>query len=113
MTGDDPLPISEARKHLSQLVERVARGGRAVAIGRYGRERAWLVSVEEYARLQTPRDPIKRSRTLAGTLSLTCSPQDLIAESRRLGELWNAVCDDSLLDLEPLSFRPRKASRAK
>lgn len=48
MTTRNPLRISEARKRLSQLVERVAQGGAPVAIGRYGRERAILVSAEEY-----------------------------------------------------------------
>jgi prevent-host-death family protein len=41
------LRISEARRRLSQLVERVARGGGPIAIGRYGRERALLISPEE------------------------------------------------------------------
>jgi prevent-host-death family protein len=86
-----PLRISEARKRLSQLVERVARGGAPVAIGRYGRERALLVSAEEYRRLKTQR--AKRPRTLAGTLTLECSPEDLIAESRRLGDFWLASVD--------------------
>lgn len=92
-----PLRISEARKRLSQLVERVACGGAPVAIGRYGRERAVLVSAEEYRRLETSVRPAKPPLTLEDTLTLECSPKDLIAESRRLGELWLA----SLVKTQP------------
>jgi prevent-host-death family protein len=88
-----PLRISEARKRLSQLVERVARGGAPVAIGRYGRERALLVSAEEYRRLKTFTPHAKPPRTLRGTLTLECSPEELIAESRRLGDFWLASVD--------------------
>jgi len=88
-----PLRISEARKRLSQLVERVARGGAPVAIGRYGRERALLVSAEEYRRLKTSTRRAKPPPTLEGTLTLECSPEELIAESRRLGEFWAASVD--------------------
>jgi prevent-host-death family protein len=88
-----PLRISEARKRLSELVERVARGGAPVAIGRYGRERALLVSAEEYRRLKTSTPHTKPPRTLEGTLTLECSPEDLIAESRRLGDFWLASLD--------------------
>ncbi len=86
------LRISEARKRLSQLVERVARGGAPIAIGRYGRERALLVSAEEYRQLKTSTRQAK-PRTLEGTLTLECSPEDLIAESRRLGDFWLASLD--------------------
>ena len=88
-----PLRISEARKRLSQLVERVARGGAPVAIGRYGRERALLVSAEEYKRLKTSVRRAKPPQTLDGTLTLECSEEDLIAESRRLGDFWLAAVD--------------------
>jgi prevent-host-death family protein len=87
-----PLRISEARKRLSQLVERVARGGAPVAIGRYSRERAMLVSAQEYRELKTSTRRAK-PRTLEGTLTLECSPEDLIAESRRLGDFWLASLD--------------------
>ena len=81
-------------KRLSQLVERVARGGGApVAIGRYGRERALLVSAEEYRRVKTSTRPAKPPPTLEGTLTLECSPEELIAESRRLGDFWVASVD--------------------
>jgi prevent-host-death family protein len=86
------LRISEARKRLSQLVERVARGGAPVAIGRYGRERVMLVSAEEYRRLKTSTRRAK-PRTLEGMLTLECSPEDLIAESRCLGDFWLASLD--------------------
>ena len=88
-----PLRISEARKRLSELVERVARGGAPVAIGRYGRERALLVSAEEYRRLKTSVRRAKPPHTLKGTLTLECSAEDLIAESRRLGDFWLASVD--------------------
>jgi prevent-host-death family protein len=86
-----PLAISEARRRLSALVERVARGARPIAIGRYGSERAVLVGADEYARLTRTRNAragTEQSRSLEGTLVLTCSPEELIAERRRLGELW-------------------------
>jgi prevent-host-death family protein len=87
-----PLRISEARKQLSQLVERVARGGAPVAIGRYGRERALLVSAEEYRRLKSSTGRVGQ-QTLEGTLTLECSAEELIAESRRLGDFWLASVD--------------------
>ena len=90
-----PLQISEARKRLSQLVERVARGGGPIAIGKYGRERALLVSPEEFGRLKAAADRAKCKRTLVGTLDLTCNPEDLVAESHRLGELWLSAFDQS------------------
>ena len=98
-----PLRISEARKRLSQLVERVARVGAPVAIGRYGRERALLVSAEEYRRLQSSARRGKRPQTLEGTLTLECSPQDLIAESRRLGDFWLASVDKPEPNRRPAS----------
>ena len=82
------LRISEARKRLSQLVERVARGGAPVAIGRYGRGRALLVSAEEYRRLKSSSRRARPQQTLEGTLTLECSAEELIAESRRLGDFW-------------------------
>ena len=88
-----PLRISEARKRLSQLVERVARGGAPVVIGRYGRERALLVSAEEYRRLKSSTRRAKPQQTLEGTLTLECSAEELIAESRRLGDFWLASVD--------------------
>jgi prevent-host-death family protein len=87
-----PIRISEARKQLSRLVERVASGGAPVTIGRYGREGAVLVSAEEYRRLKNST-PAKPPLTLEGTMTLECSPAELIAESRRLGELWLAAID--------------------
>jgi prevent-host-death family protein len=91
-----PLQLSEARKRLSALVERVARGGTPVAIGRYGRERAVLVGAEQYARLtRTAQRQTRPLRSIEGTMTLTCTPEELIAESRRLGELWLAAFDES------------------
>ena len=75
------------------MVERVARGGAPVAIGRQGRERALLVSAEEYRRLKTSNRRAKPPSTLEGTLTLECSPEELIAESRRLGDFWVASVD--------------------
>jgi prevent-host-death family protein len=96
-----PMQISEARRRLSVLVERVARGGAPVGIGRYGRERALLISADEYARLKSSASRTKGRLSLEGTLRLTCSPQELAAESRRLGQLWLAQPED----------RPRNAHR--
>jgi prevent-host-death family protein len=106
MSGN-PLGISKARKDLSRLVERVASGGAPVAIGRYGRERALLISVEEYEVLKARGRRLK-ARTLEGTLTLQCSPEELIAESRRLGDLWLAALES------PKRKRPsRRRSGAK
>jgi len=86
-----PLAISEARRRLSALVERVARGAGPIAIGKYGNERAVLVGADQYARLvRRTRTGTEQPASLEGTLSLTCSPEELIAERRRLGELWLA-----------------------
>ncbi len=89
-----PLHVSEARKRLSALVERVARGGAAVTIGRYGRERAVLIGADQYARLtRAAKSDSSRRRTLEGTMELLCSPAELAAESDRLGELWLAALE--------------------
>jgi prevent-host-death family protein len=101
-----PLQLSEARRRLSALVERVARGGPPIAIGRYGRERAVLVGADEYAQLAKRARPRPASvRTIEGTLTLMCSPAELRAESRRLGELWHAALE------EGASARRRPARR--
>lgn len=100
-----PLHVSEARKRLSALVERVARGGPAVAIGRYGRERAVLVGAEQYARLtRAAKRAARRRHTLEGTMELLCSPAQLATESRQLGELWLAALDGA---------SPRRSRRAR
>jgi prevent-host-death family protein len=84
-----PLAISEARRRLSALVERVAGGGGPIAIGRYGSERAILVGADEYARLTSGTPPGRgKPRSIEGTLTLACPPEELIVERRRLGALW-------------------------
>ncbi len=105
-----PLQVSEARKRLSALVERVARGGAAVTIGRYGRERAVLVGADEFARLRRAANTTMAPRpaTLEGMLTLTCTPEELIAESRKLGELWLTAFEESAKRLK----RRRRARRA-
>ena len=104
-----PLQVSEARKRLSALVERVARGGAAVTIGRYGRERAVLVGADEFARLKRAArtTTAQRPPTLEGILTLTCTPEELIAESRKLGELWLEAFEESAKRLN----RRRRARR--
>jgi prevent-host-death family protein len=102
-----PLQVSEARKRLSALVERVARGGTPVAIGRYGRERAVLVGAEQYAQLaRAARRRTQPVRSIEGTMTLNCAPEELIAESRRLGELWLATLDE-----KPPRIRKRRRGR--
>jgi hypothetical protein len=59
-------------------------------IGRYDRERALLVSAEEYRRRKSSTQRGKPIQTLEGTLKLECSPEDLIVDSRRLGDFWLA-----------------------
>jgi len=91
-----PLQVSEARRRLSALVERVAQGGAPVTIGRYGRDRAVLVGANEFARLRraSKTKAPRRPATLEGMLTLTCTPEELLAESRKLGELWLAAFDE-------------------
>lgn len=97
-----PLPISDARKRLSALVERVARGGAPVTIGRYGAERAVLVGADEYARLRKGREQAApQVPSLVGSLKLTCSPAELAEESRRLGALWLTAFDESSTRVQP------------
>ncbi len=106
--ASQPLHVSEARKRLSALVERVARGGTAVTIGRYGRERAVLLGAEQYARLtRAAKRGAPRRQTLEGTMELLCSPAELAAESRRLGELWMAALDGTPPQ------RPRRTRRSR
>jgi len=90
------LQVSEARRRLSALIERVAQGGAPVTIGRYGRDRAVLVGAEHYARLtRTALRQRRPLRSIEGTMTLTCTPEELVAESRRLGDLWLAAFDES------------------
>jgi prevent-host-death family protein len=100
--ASQPLQVSEARKRLSALVERVARGGAAVTIGRYGRERAVLVGADEFARLRRASRTMtaRRPATLEGTMELLCTPEELIAESRKLGELWLTAFEKSAKGLK-------------
>jgi prevent-host-death family protein len=102
-----PLRISEARKNLSRLVERVANGGGPIAIGKYGEERALLVSPVEYRRLKNANGRSPRRRTLEGLFELTCTPEELMEESRRLGDLWVA----SLERTEQQLLSSRRARR--
>jgi prevent-host-death family protein len=103
----NPIQISEARKNLSRLVERVANGGGPIAIGKYGEERALLVSPVEYRRLKNANGRTPRRRTLEGLFELTCTPEELMEESRRLGDLWVA----SLERTEQQLLSPRRARR--
>lgn len=98
------LQVSEARRRLSALVERVAQGGAPVTIGRYGRDRAVLVGAEYYARLTRRQQRPRRS--IEGTMILTCTPEELMAESRNLGDFWLAAADDSAKRLT--RRRPRR-----
>ena len=100
--ASDPIPVGEARRRLSALIERVARGGRPMTIGRYGRERAVLIGAEQFADLE--RHAVRRGRktaTIEGTLRLTCTPDELAAESTRLGKMW----------LEAIGAEPKKRRR--
>jgi prevent-host-death family protein len=85
-----PLSVTEARQKLNALVERVARGGAPIAIGRYKRKRAVLVGAEEFAKLTKKRNPI---RSLEGSLTLNCTPEELIAERRKIGREMRARID--------------------
>lgn len=47
-----PIPLTEARAQLAELVGRVAYGGERVQLSRHGRVRAVLVSAEDFERLE-------------------------------------------------------------
>lgn len=108
LMSSPPLQISEARKRLSALVERVARGGRPVAIGRYGRERAVLLGAEDYARLTRKSKEPSPTTTIEGSLTLTCTAEDLVAESREIGRLWLAAVEST-----PGKPKPRRRRATK
>ena len=80
-----------------------------VAIGRYGRERALLVSAEEYRRLKTSTRRAKPPPTLEGTLTLKCSPEELIAESRRQGDFL--ACPGKPGRTEAAPIQPQMTTR--
>ena len=101
------LHISEARKQLSHLVERVANGAGPIAIGKYGKERALLVSPEEYRRLKSANGRTPRRRTLQGLFERTCTPEELIEERRRLNDLMLAGLERT----EQQLLSPRRARR--
>ncbi len=107
------LQVSEARRQLSTLIERVAQGGASVTIGRYGRDRAVLVGAEEFARLRraSQTKAARQPATLEGMLTLTCTPAELIAESRKLGELWLAALDQAAKRRTPRRRARRRAPR--
>jgi glycine/D-amino acid oxidase-like deaminating enzyme len=66
-----------------------------------------LVGAEHYARLtRTALRQRRPLRSVEGTMTLTCTPEELIAESRRLGDLWLAAFDESSKRLT--RRRPRK-----
>ena len=50
------LSTSEARDHLSEIVNRVAYGGERVVLSRRGKDLAAVVSVEDLARLEALED---------------------------------------------------------
>ena len=54
--------------------------------------------------MKTSTRPAKPPPTLEGTLTLECSPEELIAESRRLGDFW-------LASLELAEGKQRRSSR--
>jgi len=106
--GARPVQIAEARRRLSALVDRVARGGGPVVIGRYGHERAVLMGMDDYVHLtRTKRRRRNPAHSLEGSLELPCTPAELEAESRRLGEEWLARIDH-LLDEPPTRRRRRR-----
>ena len=107
--GARPVQIAEARRRLSALVERVARGGGPVVIGRYGHERAVLMGMDEYVRLKSRKHGAPRERGLRGSLELLCTPEELQAERRRLSAQWLARIDH-LLDEAPRRRRRRTRS---
>lgn len=52
MVAGEPVPVTEARAQLSELVGRVAFGGQRIPLSRHGRIRAALVSADDLARLE-------------------------------------------------------------
>jgi prevent-host-death family protein len=52
VTTCEPVPVTDARAQLSDLVGRVAFAGERVPLSRHGRVRAAIVSAEDLARLE-------------------------------------------------------------
>jgi prevent-host-death family protein len=52
MTTSEPVPVTDARAQLSDLVGRVAFGGERVPLSRHGRVRAAIVSADDLALLE-------------------------------------------------------------
>jgi prevent-host-death family protein len=52
VTTSEPVPVTDARAQLSDLVGRVAFAGERVPLSRHGRVRAAIVSVEDLALLE-------------------------------------------------------------
>jgi prevent-host-death family protein len=52
VTTSEPVPVTDARAQLSDLVGRVAFGGERVPLSRHGRVRAAIVSADDLALLE-------------------------------------------------------------
>ena len=88
--AEKSLSVSEARKRFSRLVDGVSRGRSPVTITQHGRERAALIGIREYQELSQRARAFERFRkkakpfTLRGSLELSCSPEELVDEMRRI-----------------------------
>lgn len=70
----DTIPITEAKAHIADLADRVAREHDHFTITRNGRADVMLISVAEYESMQETLDILSDSETLA---DLRQSKQDL------------------------------------
>jgi len=88
------LNVSEARRQFSRLVGGVSKRRTSVAITQHGKEQAALIGMEEYRELVEKARAFDRSIkgaklfTLKGSLELSCSAEELVAEMRKIRSRW-------------------------
>jgi prevent-host-death family protein len=92
------VPFTDARNHLSELIEEVRRTHERVAITRHGHPVAVLISPDDLAALEE-------------TLDVLASPELLrqLAESRQAIEAGDVLDADELADLMAKRKRRRSA----
>ncbi len=95
------LNVSEARRQFSRLVGGVSKRRTSVAITQHGKEQAALIGIEEYRELVEKARAFDRSIkaakpfTLKGSLELSCSAEELVAEMRKIRSGWRDAANRS------------------
>jgi prevent-host-death family protein len=81
VTTSEPVPVTDARAQLSDLVGRVAFGGERVPLSRHGRVRAAIVSAEDLALLEALDEQAQGSSPVLPQFRAT-SGESVIAPER-------------------------------